>query len=35
MNFAERRVSRAGRPGRMTDMEYRVLAEYAAIPCGW
>ena len=30
VNFAERRVSMAGRPVRLTDMEYRVLAELAA-----
>ena len=30
MNFAERRVTLAGRPVRLTDMEYRVLAELAA-----
>ena len=29
VNFAERRVSMAGRPVRLTDMEYRVLAELA------
>ena len=32
VNFAERRVSMAGRPVRLTDMEYRVLAELAASP---
>ena len=30
VNFAKRRVSMAGRPVRLTDMEYRVLAELAA-----
>ena len=29
-NFAERRVTIAGRPVRLTDMEYRLLAELAA-----
>ena len=29
VNFAEQRVSMAGRPVRLTDMEYRVLAELA------
>ena len=32
VNFAERRVSMAGRPVRLTGMEYRVLAELAASP---
>ena len=32
VNFAERRVTLAGRPLRLTDMEYRVLAELAASP---
>ena len=30
VNFAERRVTLAGRPVRLTDMEYRMLAELAA-----
>ena len=34
MNFAERRVTLAGCPVRLTNMEYRVLAELAASP-GW
>ena len=34
VNFAERRVSLAGRPVRLTGMEYRVLAELAA-NAGW
>ena len=34
VNFAERRVSMAGRPVRLTGMEYRVLAELAA-NAGW
>ena len=32
MNFAERRVTLAGRPVRLTYMEYRMLAELAASP---
>ena len=32
VNFAERRVTLVGRPIRLTDMEYRVLAELAASP---
>ena len=32
MNFAEQRVSLAGGLVRLTDMEYRVLAELAASP---
>ena len=32
VNFAEQRVSLAGRPVRLIDMEYRVLAELAASP---
>ena len=34
VNYAERRVSMAGRPVRLTGMEYRVLAELAA-NAGW
>ena len=34
VNFAERRVTLAGCPVRLTNMEYRVLAELAASP-GW
>ena len=30
VNFAERRISLAGRPVWLTDIEYRVLAELAA-----
>ena len=34
-DFAERRVTIAGRPVRLTDMEYRLLAELAASAGRW